>query len=148
MSATPLGHPVVILLAEDNVGDIRLVREVLREGPIHSELHVVRDGIEALQFLRQEGPYGTAPRVELLWLDLNMPRKDGREVLHEVKTDARLRKIPVIVMTSSAADEDVARAYENHANCYVRKPVDFEHMRQIAQKVKDFWCTVAELPRN
>jgi chemotaxis family two-component system response regulator Rcp1 len=140
--------PIVILLAEDNPADVRLVEEVLREGHLASQLHVARDGVETMQFLRREGRFHDAPPVQLLWLDLNMPRKDGREVLREVKSDADLRTIPVVVMTSSIDRADVHRSYADHANCYIRKPVDYHRLREVAEKVREFWTSVAELPSN
>jgi two-component system, chemotaxis family, response regulator Rcp1 len=148
MRAADSSNPAVILLAEDNPGDVRLVREVLRGSRIVSELHTVRDGVETIQFLRREGPYPTAPRAELVLLDLNMPRKDGREVLAEVKSDPILRRIPVVVLTSSPAEEDLIRAYDSHANCYIRKPVDFLQMKAVVEKIENFWLEVVELPRN
>ncbi|HTW76152.1 MAG TPA: response regulator [Thermoplasmata archaeon] len=139
-------HPVQILIIEDNPADARLVREVMRDSKVLNEIHWVPDGVEALAFLRRQGKYGTAPRPNLIFLDLNMPRKDGREVLREVKADESLRRIPVVVMTSSQAEEDVARAYDQHANCYVRKPIDFVQFHEVVKTLQNFWFATVELP--
>src|SRR5271170_554329 len=141
-------RPVQILIVEDNPGDARLVREVMRDSKILNEIHWVADGVEALAFLRRQGKYSDAPRPNLMFLDLNMPRKDGREVLREVKGDADLRRIPVVVMTSSQAEEDIARAYDQHANCYVRKPIDFEQFHAVVKTLENFWFTTVELPTD
>lgn len=133
-------------MAEDNPADVRLIQEVLRDSKVLNELHVVRDGVQAMQFLRREPPYAEAPRPNLIFLDLNMPRKDGREVLAEVKADPDLRRIPVVVMTSSQAEEDIARAYDQHANCYVRKPVDFDQFHKVVREIENFWFRAVELP--
>jgi chemotaxis family two-component system response regulator Rcp1 len=146
--ASEFPKPVVILLAEDNPGDVRLIREVLKEGKITNEVRVVRDGVEALEYLRRQGTHHDAPRPGLLLLDLSMPRKDGREVLAEIKQDPALHRIPVVVMTSSPAEEDIAKAYDNHANCYIRKPLDFEQFTNVVRKVEHFWLAVVELPRE
>jgi two-component system, chemotaxis family, response regulator Rcp1 len=139
-------QPVRILIAEDNPGDVRLIQEVLRESKIANDVDVTRDGIETLEFLHQTGPYAHAARPGLILLDLSMPRKDGREVLAELKADPNLRRIPIVIMTSSAGEEDVIRAYDNHANCYVRKPVDFEQLRTVVRKIESFWFTIVTLP--
>ena len=117
-------EPINILLVEDNPGDVRLTVEALREGKVHNHLSVARDGVEALAFLRQQGEFADAPRPDVILLDLNLPKKDGREVLAEIKADERLRRIPVVVLTTSKAEEDILRSYALHANCYVTKPVD------------------------
>lgn len=140
--------PIDILLAEDSRGDARLVQEVLAEANFRATLHVVRDGIEAIAFLRRSGRHAGAVRPRLILLDLNMPRRDGREVLAEIKADADLRKIPVVVLTSSYAPEDIRAAYENYANCYVRKPSDFVQLRAAVQRIEEFWFSVAELPSD
>jgi two-component system, chemotaxis family, response regulator Rcp1 len=137
---------VQILMVEDNPADARLVREVMRDSKMLNEIHWVGDGVEAMAFLRRQGKYATVPRPNLIFLDLNMPRKDGREVLREVKSDADLRRIPVVVMTSSQAEEDIARAYDQHANCYVRKPIDFEQFHKVVKTLENFWFTTVELP--
>jgi chemotaxis family two-component system response regulator Rcp1 len=141
-------RPVRILLAEDNPGDIRLVLEVLRESKIANEVRVTRDGIETMEFLRRTGAFTDVERPGLILLDLSMPRKDGREVLAELKADPDLRRIPIVIMTSSAGEEDVIRAYDNHANCYIRKPVDFEQLRMVVQKIETFWFTIVALPSH
>jgi two-component system, chemotaxis family, response regulator Rcp1 len=139
-------HPIDILLVEDNPGDERLTREALKEGKVYSNLHWVKDGVEAMQFLRREGKYGSAPRPEIILLDLNLPRKDGREVLQEIKADDELRRIPVVILTTSKAEEDVLRTYNLHANCYVTKPVDLEKFIVVVKSIDDFWLTVVTLP--
>jgi CheY-like chemotaxis protein len=138
--------PFEILLVEDNAGDVRLVREALLEGKLLHRLHSVQDGEQAMLFLRRSAAYAEAPRPDLILLDLNLPRRSGREVLAEIKSDAGLRRIPVAVLTSSSADEDVARSYDLHANCYVTKPVDFTQFARVVQAVDEFWFTVATLP--
>ena len=139
-------QPIDILLVEDNPGDERLTREALKEGKVYSNLHWVKDGVEAMAFLRREGKYAAAPRPEIILLDLNLPRKDGREVLEEVKADDRLRRIPVVILTTSKAEEDVLRTYNLHANCYVTKPVDLEKFIEVVKSIDDFWLTVVTLP--
>ncbi|HTT15502.1 MAG TPA: response regulator [Thermoplasmata archaeon] len=139
-------NAVQILMAEDNAADARLVREVMAESKILNDLHVVPDGVEAMAFLRREGKYANAPRPSLIFLDLNMPRKDGREVLAEIKSDPDLKRIPVVVMTSSKAEEDIARAYDEHANCYVRKPIDFDQFHTVVKAISQFWFSAVELP--
>ncbi len=140
--------PIHILLVEDNPGDAELTREALADSKLLSRLHVVRDGVEALAFLHQEGEYAQVPRPDLVLLDLNLPRKDGRAVLKEIKADPSLRLIPVVVLTSSQAEQDVARAYELNANCYVTKPVGLEQFLTIVQSIEQFWLTVVKLPRD
>lgn len=137
-----------ILLVEDDPGDVRLTREALRRNPVHSRLHVVGDGGEALAFLRREGKYADAPRPDLILLDLNMPKVDGRRVLEVVKTDDDLKQIPVVVLTTSSAERDIAEAYELHANCYVTKPMDLERFMQVIGAVEGFWFGVAKLPKK
>ncbi len=140
------GNPIKILLVEDNPGDVRLTKEVLKEGKVHNEMFVAQDGIEALAFLRGEAEFGGAPRPDVILLDLNLPRKDGREVLAEIKTDPSLKSIPVVILTTSSADEDVLKTYELHANCYITKPVDLEQFITVVQSVEDFWFTIVKLP--
>lgn len=135
-----------ILLVEDNPGDARLAAEAFKEGTVPTRLHVVQDGIEAMSFLRRQGPYEQAPRPDLVLLDLNLPRKDGREVLAEIKEDGHLRRIPVIVLTTSQAESDVTRSYELHANCYIVKPVDFDRFIDVVKGIEDFWCSLVKLP--
>lgn len=141
-------RPVEILLVEDNPGDARLTREALREGKIHNNLHHVRDGVEALAFLRREGAYDKAPAPDLILLDLNLPRKDGREVLNELKQDPVLRLIPVVVLTTSEAEEDVLRSYQLHANCYITKPVELEKFIAIVRSIENFWLAIVTLPKR
>ncbi|HWP29423.1 MAG TPA: response regulator [Chloroflexota bacterium] len=139
-------RPIEILLVEDNPGDVRLTIEALRDGKIRNNLHVARDGVEAMAFLRREGPYANAPRPDLILLDLNLPRKDGREVLAEIKADARLRTIPVIVLTTSAAEQDVVQSYNLHANCYITKPVDLDQFITVIRSIEAFWLMIVTLP--
>jgi CheY-like chemotaxis protein len=146
MSSQSLSRPVEVLLVEDNPGDVRLTREALKEGKVRNHLHVARDGVEALAFLRRQGEHAGVPRPDLILLDLNLPRKDGREVLTEIKEDAALRQIPVVVLTSSQAEEDIRRAYDLHANCYITKPVDLDRFINVVRSIEDFWFTVVELP--
>ena len=137
---------VQILLVEDNPGDVRLTREALKEAKFRNTLQVVGDGVEALAYLRQEGQYGGAMRPHLIMLDLNLPRMDGREVLAAIKKDADLRRIPVVVLSSSEAEADIARAYELHANAYVTKPVDIAHFLQVVKSIEEFWVEIVKLP--
>jgi chemotaxis family two-component system response regulator Rcp1 len=141
-----LCRSVEVLLVEDNPGDVRLTQEALRDNKMHNNLHVVEDGIEALAFLRREGRYSGCPRPDLILLDLNLPRKDGREVLAEIKADEGLRRIPVVVLTTSKAEEDILRAYDLSANCYVTKPVDFEQFIHVVRSIEDFWLAMVKLP--
>ncbi len=140
--------PIEILLVEDNVADVRLTMEALKEAKVYNRLSVVDDGVKAMEFLRRTGPYADAPFPDLILLDLNLPRKDGREVLAEVKADPELRRIPVVVLTTSQAQEDVLRAYDLHANCYISKPVGFEQFVTVVQALEDFWLTIVKLPPN
>lgn len=139
---------IEILMVEDNPGDVRLTREAMKEGKIGNRLSVVSDGVEALEFLRRQGRFADAPRPDLILLDLNLPRKDGREVLAEIKFDPALRTIPVVVLTTSHADEDVVRAYNLHANCYITKPVDFNQFMKVVQQIDDFWVNLVTLPKR
>ncbi|GAB3317310.1 response regulator [Haloplanus rallus] len=139
-------EPVEILLAEDNPGDVKLTRKALEKGRLANNLHVVTDGVETMQFLRGEEPYTDTPRPDLVLLDLNMPRKDGREVLAEVKKSEDLRRIPVVVLTSSEAEEDVIKSYEHHANAYLTKPVDFDGFIDVVGTLEEFWLQVVKLP--
>jgi chemotaxis family two-component system response regulator Rcp1 len=137
---------VELLLVEDNPGDVRLTQEALKEGPLPVRLSVARDGVEALDFLRRRGPYGDAPTPDLILLDLNLPRKNGREVLSEIKNDPQLRRIPVLVMTTSRADQDVQKAYSLNANCYITKPMDLDEFLRIVRSIEDFWLRTVTLP--
>jgi CheY-like chemotaxis protein len=140
--------PIEILLVEDNPGDVRLTKEALKEGKVYSNLHTVKDGVEAMEFLRKQGKYKDVPRPDIILLDLNLPRKDGREVLEEIKSDNELKRIPVVVLTTSKAEEDVLRTYNLHANCYVTKPVDLEKFMVVVKSIDVFWLTVVTLPPN
>jgi len=140
------GDPIEILLVEDNPGDVRLTREALRDGKIYNNLCVARDGVEAMAFLRRTGQYTRAPRPDLILLDLNLPRKDGHEVLAEVKTDENLRRIPVVILTTSQAEEDIIKTYDLHVNCYITKPVDLDQFVKIVKSIEDFWLTIVRLP--
>jgi two-component system, chemotaxis family, response regulator Rcp1 len=140
------GEPVEILLVEDNPGDVRLTKEALREGKVYNNLHWAKDGVEALEFLRREGKHAKAPRPDIILLDLNLPKKDGREVLEIIKGDDTLKNIPVVVLTTSKAEEDVVRSYALHANCYVTKPVDLEKFIVVVKSIDRFWLTVVTLP--
>jgi chemotaxis family two-component system response regulator Rcp1 len=141
-----IGKPIEILLVEDNPGDVRLTFEALRDGRVSNNLHVVADGAEALNFLRKSGPYAAEPTPDLILLDLNLPKVDGREVLAEVKTDPVLKRIPVIVLTTSGAEEDILKTYDLHANSYVTKPVDLDQFINIVKAIEGFWLSVVKLP--
>ena len=138
--------PVEILLVEDNPGDYRLTQEALKEGKVYNNLYWARDGVEALDFLKQVGKFADAPRPDIILLDLNLPKKDGRQVLEEIKRDSSLRAIPVVILTTSKAEEDVLRSYDLHANCYVTKPVDLDKFIVVVQSIDRFWLTVVTLP--
>lgn len=139
---------VEILLVEDNPGDARLTEEAFKDSRLLNSMHRVSDGVEALAYLRQEGQYAKSARPDIILLDLNMPRKDGREVLAEIKEDPELKSIPVVVLTTSDADTDVMKSYELHANCYITKPVDLEKFMHIVQRIEDFWLAIVRLPRQ
>jgi CheY-like chemotaxis protein len=141
------GSPIEVLLVEDDPGDVLMTREALEQHQVASTLHVVSDGVEAIRFLRREGTYADAPRPGLILLDLNLPRKDGREVLAEVKSDPDLCDIAVVVLTTSSADEDILRSYKLHANAYVTKPVDFNRFVDVVRQIDHFFVTVVSLPR-
>jgi CheY-like chemotaxis protein len=145
-STTPL-HVVDVLLVEDDQGDVLMTREAFEHHKIRNTLHVVTDGEQALQFLRREGEYADMPRPGLILLDLNLPRRDGREVLGEIKADPELCTIPVVVLTTSEAEEDILRSYSLHANAYVSKPVDFDRFIEVIRQIDDFFVTVVKLPR-
>ena len=146
MSSQALGRPVEILLVEDNPGDVRLMQESFKESKVRNTLHVVRDGVEALAFLRGGGEYADAPRPDLVLLDLNLPKKDGREVLAEIKEDPDLKRIPVVVLTISKAEEDILKSYNLHANCYITKPIDLEQFLGVVKAIDEFWFTIVKLP--
>ena len=145
-SLTRTWRPVEILLVEDNPGDVRLTQEALKESKIINHLSVVMDGIEAVEYLRREGRFAQAVRPDLILLDLNLPRKNGWEVLAELKEDQDLRRIPVVVLTISQDEEDVFKAYNLHANCYVNKPLDLNRFLKVVQSIEDFWLTIVKLP--
>ena len=139
-------EPIEILLAEDNPGDVKLTRKALDQGDLLNNLHVVNDGVEAMKFLRSEGDYADTPMPDLLLLDLNMPKKDGRQVMQDMDADPQLRRIPVVVLTSSEAEEDVVRSYELSANAYLTKPVDFDGFVDIINRLENFWFEIVKMP--
>jgi CheY-like chemotaxis protein len=141
-------NTIDILLVEDSPSDVRLTREALKEAKIYNTLHVVQDGIAALEFLRKQGPYANSPIPDLILLDLNLPKKDGREVLAEIKEDENLKRIPVVVLTTSRAEEDVIRSYDLHANAYISKPVDLKQFLEVIRVIEDFWLAVVTLPKG
>ncbi|MDH3445590.1 MAG: response regulator [Deltaproteobacteria bacterium] len=143
MAATP---PFEILLVEDNAGDIRLALEAFKEAELPKHVNVVRDGVEALAYLRREGVYNRAPRPDLVLLDLNMPKMDGREVLRDVKSDPELKMIPIIVLTTSVAPTDIVRSYDLHANCYIQKPADYDEFLDLVRQIETLWFDVIQLP--
>jgi CheY-like chemotaxis protein len=146
MTPRPAGQPIEVLLVEDDPGDVLLIREAFEYNKVHNNLNVVSDGEQALAYLRREGEYADALRPDLVLLDLNLPRKDGREVLADVKQDPDLRTIPIVVLTTSEAEEDVLKSYQLHANAYVTKPVDFERFVSIVRQIDDFFVSVVRLP--
>jgi len=147
MNGTEMDVKVVeILLVEDSLSDVALTRETLRDAKVANRLHVARDGVEAMEFLRQDGKFSGAPRPDLILLDLNLPRKDGREVLAEVKASDDLKTIPVIVLTTSKAENDILKSYKLHANCYITKPIDLKQFAGIVKLIEDFWLTIVKLP--
>ena len=148
MTAAEIMKPVEILLVEDIPGDVRLTKEALKEAKVINNLTVLKDGVEALAFLRQQGPYGAAVIPHLILLDLNLPKKDGREVLAEIKADEKLKRIPVVVLTTSQDEQDVFKSYNLHANCYVTKPVDLEQFMTVVKSIEDFWLGIVMLPKN
>ena len=139
---------IEILLVEDNPGDVRLTIEALKDGKIRNHLNVASDGEIALAFLRRQGQYAQAPRPDLILLDLNLPKKDGREVLKEIKQEKDLKRIPVVILTTSTAEKDIIKTYDLHANCYINKPVDFDQFTSVVKSIEDFWFTVVKLPRS
>ena len=141
-------HPIEILLVEDNPGDVLLTREALKESKVLNNLHVAADGDEALAFLYKEGEYASAPRPDLILLDLNLPRRGGREVLGEIKEDTQLRSIPVVILTTSTDEEDVWKSYQLHANCYITKPIDLDQFVKVVRSVEDFWLSIVRLPKS
>lgn len=140
--------PIEILLVEDNPGDADLACEALASGKVVNRLHHVSDGMAAMEFLRRQGKYAGVPRPDLILLDLNMPKKDGREVLAEVKADPDLKRIPVVILTTSRAEEDILKTYNLHANCFITKPIDLHQFIKVVQAIEDFWFTIVKLPPN
>jgi|APDOM4702015191_1054821.scaffolds.fasta_scaffold298799_1 chemotaxis family two-component system response regulator Rcp1 len=139
-------EPIEILLVEDSPGDVRLTKEALKDGKVANHLHVVEDGEDAMLFLRQRGKFLNAVRPDLILLDLNLPKKDGREVLREIKTDQDLKRIPVVILTTSSAEEDVLRTYNDYANCYVTKPMGFDQFINAVRSIENFWLSIVKLP--
>jgi len=148
MRINPSVHPIDILLVEDNPGDIDLAREALDMGKLHNTLHVVQDGMAAMDFLRKKGKYVTSPRPDLIILDLNLPKKDGRQVLAEIKEDEGLKRIPVVILTTSSAEEDILKTYNLHANCYITKPIDLQQFLRVVQSIEEFWLSIVVLPNG
>jgi chemotaxis family two-component system response regulator Rcp1 len=141
-------QPIEILLVEDNPGDVELTREALEDAKVANRLNVVDDGADAVDFLFQRGEFTQAPRPDIILLDLNLPKKDGRQVLLEIKADPDLAQIPIVVLTTSHAEEDIFRAYQLHANCYITKPVDFNQFLRVVSAIEEFWLTIVKLPRK
>ncbi len=139
-------RPIEILMVEDNPGDVRLTVEALKEGKVRNNLHTVADGVQAMAFLRRQGQYAKVPRPDLVLLDLNLPKMDGREVLAEIKEDPDLRRLPVVILTVSKAEQDILKSYNLHANCYITKPVDLDQFLGVVKSIEDFWLTVVMLP--
>lgn len=146
MASCAAVRPLQLLLVEDNPGDVRLTREAFKAGEVNAALYVARDGVEAMDFLRKRGAFASAPMPDLILLDLNLPRKNGREVLSEIKADPKLKKIPVLVMTTSRADQDINRAYSLNANCYITKPMDLDEFLRIVKSISEFWLKTVTLP--
>jgi CheY-like chemotaxis protein len=146
--AENISCPIEILLVEDNPGDVRLTREALKDARVLNNLYVTGDGIEALAFLKRQGKYKDVTRPDLILLDLNLPKKDGHEVLAEIKANPDLRRIPVVILTTSRAEEDILKTYDLHANCYITKPVDLEKFIEVISAIEDFWLTIVKLPRS
>jgi len=148
MASAQLGIPVDILLVEDNPADVRLTIEALKEGKVKNTMRTVENGVEALAFLRQEGKYKDEIRPDLVLLDLNMPRMDGREVLEIIKNDHDLKRIPIVILTTSKDEEDILATYNNHANCYITKPVELDKFLEVVKTIEEFWLTIVKLPPN
>ena len=146
MNARSFGRHAEILLVEDNPGDVRLIQENFKDIKLLNRMSVVRDGEEALAFLHRQGKYAEAPRPDLVLLDLNLPKKDGREVLAEIKSDEQLRRIPVVILTSSSAEQDILKTYDLYANCYITKPIDLEQFAKLVKMIEEFWFTLVKLP--
>ena len=146
MNNEETGRNIEILLVEDNPGDVRLAQEAFKDAKVHNVMYTVGDGEEAMAFLRREGKYSEVGRPDLILLDLNLPKKDGREVLAEIKTDERLKLIPVVILTVSKDEEDILKTYNLHANCYITKPIDFEQFMKVVKSIEEFWLTIVKLP--
>lgn len=146
MSGEIFGKAIEILLIEDNPADTRLLLEAFKDGKVHNHINTLTNGIDALAFLRKEGIFSNVNRPDIILLDLNLPKKDGREVLQEVKSDRDLKNIPVVILTSSSAEEDILRSYNLHANCYINKPVDLDQFMNIVKSIENFWMTIVKLP--
>jgi chemotaxis family two-component system response regulator Rcp1 len=146
MNNEEISKNIEILLVEDNPADVRLAQEAFKDAKVHNVLYTVGDGVEAMAFLRREGKYADAPRPDLILLDLNLPKKDGREVLAEIKIDEHLKLIPVVILTVSKAEEDILKTYNLHANCYITKPIDFEQFMRVVKGIEEFWLTIVKLP--
>jgi two-component system, chemotaxis family, response regulator Rcp1 len=143
-----LAEPIEVLLIEDSAGDVRLTREAFKDAKVHVNLYVAEDGVEAMAFLKREGRHAEAPRPDLILLDLNLPKKDGREVLREIKEDPTLGVIPVVILTTSASEADILRTYQLHANCYITKPVGLDGFLRVVKSIDSFWLSVVKLPRE
>jgi len=141
-------NPIELLLVEDNPGDVRLMKEAFREGKVFCRINVVEDGVEAMRYLRREGKYREVGRPDIIMLDLNLPKKDGREVLEEIKFDENLKRIPVMVLTTSSDEQDILRSYNLHANCYITKPVELEKFIHLVKSIESFWLTLVKLPEE
>jgi len=148
MGNSMTGEAIEILLVEDNPGDVRLAREALKDAKVRNNLHVVGDGVEAMDFLHRKGKYAESPHPGLILLDLNLPRKDGREVLEEIKTDDNLKRIPVVILTTSKDEVDVLKTYNLHANCYITKPLNLDQFIAVVKSIEEFWLTIVRLPPN
>jgi len=148
MTNIEYGKPIEILLVEDNAGDTRLAVEALKESKIRNILHCVADGVEAMDFLHKKGKYSGEPRPDLIILDLNLPKKDGREVLAEIKSDSELKRIPVVILTISKAEEDILKTYNLHANCFITKPLDLNQFSTVIKSIENFWFTIVKLPHG
>jgi len=146
MNSKTISKPIEILLVEDNPGDVRLTKEALKEGKVLNKLHVAEDGVEAVEFLKREGSYTDMHRPDLILLDLNLPKKDGREVLAEIKTNENLKRIPVVVLTTSRSEEDILKSYDLNANCYITKPVDLDQFISVVKSINEFWLSIVKLP--
>lgn len=146
MSDKLWGRPIEILMVEDNPGDVRLTQEAFKDTKVRNNLHVVEDGVEAMAFVRREGRYADKPRPDVILLDLNLPKKDGREVLKEIKGDPDLKRIPVVILTISQDEQDILKTYNLHANCYITKPIDLDQFLKVMNAVESFWLTIVKLP--